>query len=285
MSAAVAEPVLTERDHYLWNEVWVPAFLDHAQTQAFRRRLEVAKSIVREGVAKATALAGSFSVLGSVSAGKDSTAMGELISGEMGFKIRYVSEKDDLDYPGELEHLRLLEERWGVKIEVLTPPVSLAQAIRELAAQGLRADDDIHGRAAELSKQHFYSLMERANEGAAVVCLGLRAEESKGRRMNRMTRGPLYELRTGRWHCCPLADWLGIDVLAYCVSRGVPLLPLYRCIGFKPEHVEKPWLIRKSWWLPGVHSRFGDAAWLKHYYPSLWRVFLQIWPTANGLGG
>lgn len=279
----MTEPVLDEQDRYLWDEVWTPALLAHATTQAFRRRHERAKVLVREGIAKAVEVAKAFNVTVSVSGGKDSTAMGELISGEMGFRVPYVSEKDDLDYPGERDHLAHLAQRWGVQIQLLEPPVSLEGEIRRLAKAGLRCDDDIHGKAAELSKLHFYGLMEEASADSAVVFIGLRAEESKGRRMNRRVRGCLYPTKAGRWHCTPLADWHGIDVLAYCVSRGCPLLPLYHCIGFKPEHRERPWLIRKSWWLPGMHAPNGEAAWLRRYFPSLWRKFTDIWPEAAGL--
>ena len=282
-ASGAVEPVLDERDLHLWEEVWVPAFVAHTRTKAFRRHLEQAKSIVESGLREAKS---PEHFVMSVSAGKDSTALGELIAGEMGHKIAAVSEKDDLDYPGETEHLEALASRWSVPIKVVTPSVSMRAFIAEIAKSGAVADDDMHGRASALSKDHFYKLIEDACAPYSVVALGLRAEESEARRKNRMTRGVLYQKAdTGRWHCCPLSDWKGIDVMAYCVSRGVPLLPLYKCIGFNPEHTKEPWRIRKSWWLPGSHSRFGAAAWLRRYYPSLWRVFLDIWPSARSLGG
>ena len=38
---------------------------------------------------------------------------------------------------------------------------------------------------------------------------------------------------------------------------------------------------RKSWWVPGSHSRWGGAAWLRHYYPSLYQQLAAWMPDAG----
>ncbi len=75
-----SEPILSAEDHYLWEEVWTPAFLDHAESRSFRRHLEQAKQIVNQ------ALDRPGRALVCVSGGKDSTALGELIAGELGHR-------------------------------------------------------------------------------------------------------------------------------------------------------------------------------------------------------
>jgi hypothetical protein len=61
---------------------------------------------------------------------------------------------------------------------------------------------------------------------------------------------------------------------------GFELLPVYRCIGWLPEHRLKPWLIRKSWWLPGKSAAKGQVAWLRRYWPSLWERYRTWFPDA-----
>lgn len=110
----------------------------------------------------------------------------------------------------------------------------------------------------------------------------LRLYEEQGL-LNRVSRGLLYQRASGQWVSTPLGDWTGLDVLAYCHSRGVPLLPLYRCCAWPPALREEPWRIRKSWWLPGKSASKGGAAWLRRYWPSLWRQFCEIFPDARSL--
>jgi hypothetical protein len=97
----------------------------------------------------------------------------------------------------------------------------------------------------------------------------------------RQTRGLVYELRgrSGQVRANPLGDWNGLDVYAYAVSRGIELLPLYRCLGLM--HAAEPWTLRKSWWLPGAGAARGQVVWLERYYPSLFRRLVSWLPGAT----
>lgn len=282
------EPRLDARDVETW-DMWMRAAAVHAQTQAFGRHVDVAKRIVEEAIrrARAAGLPDGFCL--SISGGKDSTDMWHLAAVEMGVPCVAVSEKDDLDFPGEEAYLRALAALWGVRLEVVHPPVSPAAFIASLAAAGqLHAGDDIHARAAALSKTCFYDVIEPAVAGYAVVALGLRAEESGIRRHVLASKGAVYELRGKRkggapaqFRCNPLARWTALDVYAYAVSRGFDQLHVYRCIGFM--HRDEPGRLRKSWWLPGSSSARGQVAWLHRYYPALYRQMVAWMPHATTL--
>jgi 3'-phosphoadenosine 5'-phosphosulfate sulfotransferase (PAPS reductase)/FAD synthetase len=139
--------------------------------------------------------------------------------------------------------------------------------------------DDIHGRSAGLSKACFYRVMEECNHGYDAVMLGLRSEESGIRRHLRVSRGRYYELVDGTRRVLPIADWTGIDVYAYAESNGIDLLPMYRCVAF--AHRDEPWRLRKSWWLPGSGTAYGQTAWLRRYYPSLYRQMCAWMPDSR----
>jgi len=61
--------------------------------------------------------------------------------------------------------------------------------------------------------------------------LGLREEESKGRRMTLRVHGRSFKRKDGRWRFCPLGRWTTAEITAYIVSRDLPILPAYETIG------------------------------------------------------
>jgi 3'-phosphoadenosine 5'-phosphosulfate sulfotransferase (PAPS reductase)/FAD synthetase len=207
--------------------------------------------------------------------------MTHLVCVECGAKADVFSEKDDLDYPGEEEYVRRLGEGWGLNLKIVKPDLSPAEFVRQHASEMVVADD-IHGRSAKLSKTCFYGIVERANAGYDAVMLGLRTGESKERLRLRASRGRYFELASGQRRVLPIADWTGLDVFAYVVSREIELLPVYRCIGFM--HAQEPWRLRKSWWLPGSSAAHGQVAWLRRYYPSLYRQMCDWMPGTSMLG-
>lgn len=329
MRAPGDEPLLTDRDRAVW-DAWTRAALEHSRTQSFRRRVERARVAVVEAVDYAQRIHSPRRPMFAWSGGKDSTVGAHLVGVEAGARgaVDFVSEKDDLDYPGERAYVEGLAAAWGLTLEVIAPPVSPKQWIADAAARGeIRAYDDIHSRAAGLSKACFYKLMEASNEGRALVFLGLRREESnrrdgvadhalfeaKQRRAAQAGRAlpqkrdrpgarparPVVDLAAGptsgltywhagasQWRCLPVAEFRGdtpsthgLDVYAYAVSREIELLPVYRCVGLM--HARAPGRVRKSWWLPGGHTATGQVAWLKRYYPSLFRQLCAWMPDAT----
>lgn len=214
------------------------------------------------------------------SGGKDSTCLARLVLG-LDSSVTLVSEKDELDYPGELEYVHKWAEKWSAKLEVITPEVSPAQWIADHASE-LGASTDLHSRAAGLSKACFYDLMEKANQGRGAIFLGLRQQESKARAVNRAVRGAVYPRGDkGQLTCTPIVDWEGIDVYAYAISQEIELLNVYQCVALLHSH--EPWRVRKSWWVPGSHSNNGGVTWLRHYWPSLYSRLREWIPRSQSL--
>lgn len=274
----IAEPVLRAEDHRWW-DVWMRTWAEHARTRAFMRAVDSAKRVIEEAVEKTSSAKGERGI--AWSGGKDSTALVHLACVEMGmrdvFSVR--SEKDDLDYPGEREYVEGLASAWGLRLQIFEPPSSPSAWI-EARTGRMSGADEIHSRTSGLSRELFYPVTEQMDTGLSLVMMGLRTEESPPRAALRASRGRLYRMRSGphvgQWRAIPIADWRGNDVFAYLVSRGVEPLHVYRCIGFFTEHQRAPWLVRKSWWLPGSSASQGAMSWLRRYYPSLWRQ-ARVW--------
>ncbi len=269
--ATMVEPILRPEDDRRWSE-WMAEALAWSRTAAHRRRVDLAKREVEIAASKAKA----WCVMSS--GGKDSTALTHLVCTEMSMRYPVGSEKDDLDFPGEEAHLVRQAEQYGWDLHILRPPVSPQQWLWEHREE-LHGNTNMHSRAAGLSKACFYGVVEAFSEQYDGAFLGLRAAESKHRAKNRATHGKTYRKKAGQWICCPLGDWQGIDVYAYCAARDIELLPMYKCVALMDS--DDPSRIRKSWWVSTSHAHRGAAAWLRHYYPSLYTTLSKIIPSVT----
>jgi 3'-phosphoadenosine 5'-phosphosulfate sulfotransferase (PAPS reductase)/FAD synthetase len=259
-------------EHYPW-----AAILQRAMSPAHRRKVAIA----RERMAEALALHPGAHL--GWSAGKDSTALAAMI-GEMGIAVPAFGEKDDLDYPAEVEYLHALGARFGITVDVLTPEVSLLQFLKDRKVSLIA---DLHGQTAALSSEHFYGLLRkhRQKAGYNAVILGLRSNESKHRAVNRASHGWMYERKSdGLTIICPIADWEDIDVHAYIASRDVPLMPLYLCVDPSGDTEKSAMRLRKSWFVAGGGpARYGHYVWLRRWWPDLWEKIADIDPEMRRL--
>jgi 3'-phosphoadenosine 5'-phosphosulfate sulfotransferase (PAPS reductase)/FAD synthetase len=191
--------------------------------------------------------------------------------------IPAISEKDDADFPGEVEYVKARAGEWGLDLRIVQPAES---AIEWLRARRDRFDgvSELHARSSEFARVFFYDVIEQAMEPFDCVFMGLRGEESGTRQGLFERRRATYQLKSGQWHSSPLAYWRGIDVYAYALNAGIPLLHVYHCIGF--IHRQRPWEVRKSWWLPGRYAAHSQAGWLRRYYPSLYDRWRELFPDA-----
>lgn len=266
------EPLIDEQDREAWSELLEQAAA-HARTQGFKRRVELAKHLCDRALNEHpnAAIGSSF--------GKDSCAMTHLVCVELGHRLPVYCHRDDLDFPEAREFSERFTARWDLDTRFLTAPFSVRQWLNEHAHE-LESGADLHGRATAMAKGAFYDVIDAAMAQYDCVFIGMRADESRARRMNRAVRTDLYRKKhsrrhDGQWTCTPLGGWHGIDVYAYAVSRGLELMPLYQCIAFM--HRTEPWRVRESWWIPEANTaRYGGIAWLRRYYPSLWRQ-LRAW--------
>lgn len=251
------------------------AIVAHAHSPGHRRRVEIARQRVREALAVVRDGQPLIWRLG-WSAGKDSTAIACLLAElGVGAAAPAFGEKDDIDYPAETEYLDAVARRLSLPApEVVRPRIALLGWLRD---NRVSLVEDLHSKAADLSREHFYQLLDdhRARSGHTAVLLGLRSAESKHRAVNRASHGWMYTRRDGLTVAAPLADWTDEDVHAYVAGRGIPLLPVYLCVDPGQDAMK----LRKSWWIAGGGvARYGHYVWLRRWWPDLWRVAVGIDP-------
>jgi len=240
-------------------------YLLHAESPAHRKQVERSREIMSD-----------FFDLGivstvNVSGGKDSTAMMHL-AWTLNPDIHVVSEKDGMDFPGEVDFMLDLRRRYNLFMDIITPEVNLWDVMKDHDFT-----EDIHSAGTDFSDAYFYAMLRDFQQQHRIkgVMLGLRAQESKAREWNVKTHGTIYYNRSWKHIVCqPLAHWSAKDVFAYLCANDVPILDLY----FKTKYTDGPESIRKSWILPSHQSSRGQALWLKYYYPDLYLKLSAINP-------
>lgn len=199
------------------------AYRLHGRLPAFQRRIAEARRLIEAHPDHAV----------SVSWGKDSMVLLHLAA-----TIRPDVAVLNIRYPNPNERLADMDR---VRDEVLVRP-EMAQIryheeicpgeweMYERAGHGFADAMTAEERAAVRwwrSQLGDAAARARAKLRADGVLLGIRQEESNGRRMNVATRGTAYVKMDGSRVALPLARWTGRDVWAWLVEHDLPWLRIY----------------------------------------------------------
>ena len=228
-----------------------------SKTSAYARAVESAKKIIEEALLNHTCCI-------SWSSGKDSTAMTHLVR-SFDASIPVIIQFDDCDWPSKKEYVQRVAATHNWKYHVVEPDFSVWKAALESGIGNVNICAQTHW----ITKESFLRpLREKQQElGCDCVFLGLRANESRIRKINVATRGTLYQLKNGMWHALPMARWAAEDVFAYMYVNGIEINPCYL-----QNRITAPENIRLSWAIPTPTSISKDGIeHLRLYYPSQYR--------------
>jgi len=225
--------------------LWACAAL--TSTRDFRRKLSVALDLVEGWLTLCER------PVISCGGGKDSTALLQLVHQVEPSVPVYCADPPN-PLPDREPHVRRLElSDGGVWTHVPYP---------------WNVEAVLDGREPYPSLLKIRKLEERMTaDGVDGLALGIRAEESRGRRANLNMRGSLYQTSSGRWTCTPIARWTAEEVVGYILSAdALPLNPVY----FKTELAPALNHLRDGTWYPReVADGRGYEGWLRYHYPEL----------------
>lgn len=244
----------------------------HAQVDArYKRRLAEAQEIITNSLAHTKNPYVGFS------RGKDSTVTLHLVRA-LKPDVNVISVITDADLPDMIEYGETLMRAWSCAIHWARSSHSVFDVLQTAKQQYGDIWAQANNAASVLDKLCFFTpLMSKIRELACDgAFIGLRKEESHGRRANLNARGSLYYHQERElWICCPLMSWNKRDVMAYLVSNNIPIGPVYGKTLLHPA----PEDIREGWYIPGAYAHFdGKAAWLKYYYPNLYHRLIEAFP-------
>lgn len=202
----------------------------------------------------------------SCSGGKDSISMAHFINTIKPTPI--FSYKDDLVYPGESQYLIDTAKRYGWDIRIHEE--MLWSRVEDISRTGGTITDVLG-----MFSDTFWSAINENNDRYKGSFIGMRAQESFGRRWNYKKRGDIYEMANGFWHAIPIARWEAGDVFAYLVSNDIPIFSLYTKKGIVPPEKR-----REGWYIPaGDYMRStGSVVQLKYTYPDLFEKLAELFP-------
>ena len=84
-----------------------------------------------------------------------------------------------------------------------------------------------------INKSVIKTAMETVKYNYDSYFIGLRAEESNGRRITLKKDGVFYKMRDGLNRIAPVAFWTTKNIAAYCVENDLPTLDKYKIEGFE----------------------------------------------------
>lgn len=235
---------------------WLAHYKLHAARPIFRHKVHSAKRLLSAFLDRMQRPYVSWS------GGKDSTCL-LLLLHEIGrIDVPVFTQSDDLDWPEKREHCHRVVQWLGfTDYEYRESKVSAAAQFARAAA-----GDEIVGTFSHVVQQY---VTDRQHDG---VIVGIRAEESGGRKALTQARGKLFHAG-GQWRCHPIADWSGVDVFAMIVSRGAPYMPLYDCDARAPHEWRMSWPATPAFW------KSGAAAELRRYFPAYFARLAELNPA------
>lgn len=112
-------------------------------------------------------------------------------------------------------------------------------------------------------------------EGWDCCIWGIRAEETKGRRILLRNRGLLYDTGKGIAKCSPIGWWKAKDLWLAIDTLNIPYNEIY-------DKELPPFFTREtisnSGWLTTDRANQGKVLWLKKFYPNEYEKLKQLFP-------
>lgn len=270
MISTLHDDLTDQRDGYRWDDYRKEDLLWSRQ-KAYRRKVTKSIGIIEDWLARCRRPYIAFS------GGKDSVCVLALVqrflldSGNQPLVTLW--HDSGVEWPGVPLIIDRLKKSLIIKEMLRITPHADVLGLKKMQAAGLisAAQKDnlaLFGPVAEAVQAHNF-------DGAA---LGLRKEESKGRRLDGVIHGSIYENKHGFVRCTPISDWNYNDVFAFIASNRLPLHPIYSAPLL---HLENRGRIRLSWWLSTDNYRHGEVSWVRHNYPQIYSAMVEVLPEVQ----
>ena len=245
-------------------------YLMHSRSRDYGRRVTEAKNELKRAASIGRPVV-------ALSWGKDSTVLGHLALDVFGgIDVMHMRVAHEL--PGG-EHVEAyFRERCTV--HELPPINTIAESVEWLRKVGLPHErtKSAHQKIIKTRKKSRADMWATDN-GYQVTVLGMRAQESIGRRTCFRVRGLTYQLSTGHWMSNPIGWWSASDVWAYHVAHGLPYHRLYDC---EWAGRTREWL-RSTGWLYTDGADRGHISWLRRHFPEQYRLLVEAFPRVASL--
>lgn len=240
-------------------------YLAHSMSDTYKRRMEKARQNICES------LRISMKPYIAFSTGKDSTVLANLVW-EQSPDTPAVYFDADAAFPESLESLERYSNRKEViifKTEPILDTIARAGGPTAHNCEARTLENQVHIPVKNLLKEYDF-------DGAFV---GLRAEESQGRKKNLRVRGPIhFSKQYGIYSFWPIGHLTFDDVWAYILSNDIDYCALYD----KQFEMGLPFEdCRLSYWAGETNHEFGRWIVLKRGWPELFNKLADRFPEVR----
>jgi phosphoadenosine phosphosulfate reductase len=253
-------------------------YLLYAKLRCFNSTVEYSKRIIRD------ALAQSMKPYVACSWGKDSLCLLHLVCNERpGIDAIWVTTDEFDEWPGTYDVAQSFCDRHDVNLStVATMPVT--ECYRRTGGFYVFAETEDQRRAdRDYNRSFIEAITNKADEmGCNLAFIGLRQEESKGRRIMLRKHGSLFYAKSRDvMECFPLSRWTGKDVWAYIALNELPYPELYDYAEDR-ERARNGAMFAANVPTYGGESHYnGQLAALKQVYPDLFNHFAAEFPEVR----
>jgi phosphoadenosine phosphosulfate reductase len=211
------------------------------------------------------------------SGGKDSTSV-VFLATMLYPDIPIVWFDSGLEFPENKEYIFRLAEQYSFNLKIFS---SDPDALTFLKESGFWNHTQIFEPTSHLRNTEFHEVLvtrpsEEAHDAFGLgELLGMRASESKGRKVLLSTNRGVYERKDGAIVCCPIWRWENLHVEGFLSSLNIEENPVY----IKLKKLGAPeWSQRVGIVVDGNAAEYGRYTWLRAGWPDLWNELCQVLP-------
>jgi len=249
---------------------WREEYILYSRLPVFKRRVNDSAEIIEQALAKDVKwyIACSF--------GKDSICLLDLA-----IKIKPDLPVLHMDsgycFPETYETRDYYMKQYNLNLTVLPATIDYFELMHQFGMPGISRTKSQQIKVVKMIKKDHPAEWAKKH-GLSGVFMGLRKDESNGRRYTLNIRSPIYQTGDGMWKCCPLANWTIKDVWAYIITNNLKYPAFYDYTGI-PGY-DREW-IRNSSWCTTDGAERGKIVWLRKYYPELYRRLIKEFPITK----
>jgi 3'-phosphoadenosine 5'-phosphosulfate sulfotransferase (PAPS reductase)/FAD synthetase len=234
-------------------------YLATSRLRSHRARVDRTRERIAEAFASSRLAYVSFS------GGKDSTVVLHLAQ-QLRHDVLSCFYDSGAELPSTYQLVRHVQDTWTTVLSWCYPQRTILDILRAVGIGHNDATESL--RAGQIADEIIKDVARTAASALGTDCymLGLRRDESAGRKADLNKRGALYRMLDGQLRCCPIWDWTDDDVWAYIVSNEVEYNEAYDRTALRQRRE-----IRVCTYAGNTSERYGRFAWLKHEYPDLFR--------------
>lgn len=259
-----------KKDILLPNDDWREMYRLHAKLPAYKKRVAKTKEIIYQALKKIN------NPYAAISFGKDSMVMLHmLIQHRPNIPMVWSDRGEEAELPATYPFVEQVKRRYNINLQIIKPEMSIFEIYRRYGLPEIN-EGVTKAIVAKVNLLLPFAKFVKENNIDGYF-QGLRADESKARRMMAASHGATFERKKdGLTVCNPLLRWTGRDIWAYIVANDVPYHPEYDNEKFNNREQ-----IRLSNWSGLYMSRRGRMVDLKNNHPDLYQKLVGEFPEVR----